>query len=897
MITKNGLLRPNRNSTLITNSKTKTKPTRTDSNELDIDFNNIPTIQGTYRATKVNITAENTSKATTELMTDIKSTIRRASLHDEITTSKLRTSTSRPSTSSFVKPTIPMINEDEKLRDETKTTSPRTTVIQSELNTFQDIRDPDFETSPWKPIIPGYINTEFKLLPNHDITKTYQTESSTQNIVLSTSDNVKLPDVGISTTSMVSGSFLESINFRDVPGMSTFDTDNTGFPRDRIVPEEGSAISKLGDSEKPDIEMIGQLPVETYSIKLKASSKHDEVTSSSKTVETSTTGEISENTSSSDNALLQEKRRDSNETHQAEENLDQLLSTLLDDIGFRQDEEIASESPTSGIGVAEPVPDTEIELEAKNRHSDIVISSEDERKDIFREKNVDVNPEEPVYTSYSSPDLNSGTLSLVSSLIENSATMKPFRHTIPVDKITSALNYSDAPVRNSEDLPRSDDVSKAKPHTDAFDNKIITPSLDSEGIEMETSVTEHDNAQLPGYGPIAPTEPNVMQTTIDDDELSRFGITENYSQSKLDTKDADGKKSMSRNSTFVEIDIVKHTPGQLEKNSESYADEAIANDTQPDAALQKKIYNDTLKAYVVENFVTLTPIKSNTGVERLIRSRPKIDSSTDETSLLDSEQLFRTHNYTEKEGASIEKSTIPKHLSSEIQLDSVGPDEEKSPNHKSAVVEQIVEVVTSISTKVSSSIKGDPVILKFIIANSTALPHSVGEKTSTLANSGVHEASRSFGATTDTTEKAPLSTSKRPSNVRTAEMSDRKLLTLEENRVLLEKLMRFAQIRTDDSDVRIARNDSNGSIMLLPQKSNGSLNIDELKKIADVVTGNETLRNASLGFTLNRDGVEIFTKVLNKMENRTNETHAMSTIRKISKTTPNDGMFQSENSN
>jgi len=393
MITKNGLLRPNRNSSLITNSKSKTKPIRIDSNELDIDFNNIPTIQGTYRATKVNITAENMTKATTELITHIKNTIRRASLHEEITTTtnKIQTLTNKPLiTSSF---TITMLKEDksnEKQKDEIKTTSLRTTTIQDNLNTFQDIHNSDFETSPWKPIIPGYVNTEFKLLPNHDVTKT-QMVSSTQKIVSSMNDsrdNVKLADEisSISTISS-SGSLSESINFRDVPGMNTFDTDNTGFPRDRIVPEEGLAISKL--EEKLDIETTGQLPLETYNIKLKASSiqNNNDRIISSPTMETSTTGRIFENISSNGNVLFQENHRIPNTTHTTEKQFDQLLSTMkIDNVGLRHDEAIASESPTSGVGVVEPVPDTEIELETKNiyRHSDIVISSENEKKDILQ---------------------------------------------------------------------------------------------------------------------------------------------------------------------------------------------------------------------------------------------------------------------------------------------------------------------------------------------------------------------------------------------------------------------------------------------------------------------------------------------------------------------------------
>jgi len=154
----------------------------------------------------------------------------------------------------------------------------------------------------------------------------------------------------------------------------------------------------------------------------------------------------------------------------------------------------------------------------------------------------------------------------------------------------------------------------------------------------------------------------------------------------------------------------------------------------------------------------------------------------------------------------------------------------------------------------------------------------------------IRNADKSFESAVDTTERIFSWTQKRPflpaANLRTMQTSDRKM-SLEENRVLLEKLKQLAQVKTNDDPVQIIRNNSNSSEVLQSQDHVPSLNIDELKKIADVVTGNETLQSGSLGFT-SLGGVEILTRVLNKEENRTkhthaDETHTVSTVRTISK--------------
>lgn len=375
------------------------------------------------------------------------------------------------------------------------------------------------------------------------------------------------------------------------------------------------------------------------------------------------------------------------------------------------------------------------------------------------------------------------------------------------------------------------------------------------------------------------------------EKLPHLSTTEVYSEPKLTSKDSDNKKSVSRNSTFVEIDTVKHTPSESEENWESYADETAAagNHNEP-----QKIYNDTLKAYVVENLVTLAPVKSNTGIGRPVRPRPKIDS-IDESSLL--EQLFGVRDYMREKNTANntpESSTVIPEPHETTQPDLTQFNEEEPSNGKNTVIEQIVEVVTSISTKVSSSIKGDPVVLKLIVGNSTALPVIRSEKTSTSNR----EENRSFGTIADTTEKVSSAwNQQRPlplpsANLRTMQTSDRKISALEEeNRILLEKLKQLAQVRTNGDSVQIVRNGSSNGAMSRPLQgfNASSSSIDELKKVVNVAIGNETMKNAKPGFTLSRDGVEVLTKVLNKVEDQGNKN--TSTTQTFAKTNGNSSIL------
>jgi len=874
MITKNGLLRPNRNSSLITNFKQKVRPSKANLSEPDIDFNNIPTIQGTYKATKVNITAENSATGETPELTtnNIKEiTFRRTS--SQIVTPKMdfvgSSTTNKPSTFSM-KPTVTLSENkwSEKHEAETKTLTSSTTIRSNHPDVFKDFRNPDLETSPWRPIIPGYINTEFKLLPNDNTREKDRVESNTQRTISSTNDHRNDAGIGVTSSTILP---LQSINFGSVVGMNTFDTDNTGFPRDRVVP--GLTVSRPETTERPDIEIAGQLPSETYSIKLKASSKQDDNDGITDGIQ-----------SFPKNILLQELHKTDSNMTRTQEKIDNSLSTvkLSGDAELRRSEDrekMANKSAANGVGIAEPVLDAEVKLNARNRYGSGILAIEEEEDTGLRDRKVDVNLQRPIYTSYNTPDLN-GDNAHRSSLISNSATMKPFRHTIPVDKIASVVSYNDAVSSHnvaesffSNNAAIDADESRYKNalrdnNHGSIDQNVTLLSTESETIVKTVTLTAHDDMtrndeqimiELPSYEQIASTESNIMQTHVND-ELSHLDNDEKSSELKLIIEDADNRKSVSRNSTFVEIDTVKHTPGQLDDISNEHLGQVPVIVDIGDQQ-RKKIYNDTLKAYVVENVVTLAPAKSNTGIGRPVRPRPKNDAPINETSLF--EQLFRMRDYIQRDATTTRSSIVlPEsfHPRDTTQTEAIEFNEKEPLTRKDTMVQQIIEIVTSVSTKVSSSVKGDPIVLS-LITNSTTSPIRAD-----------HEEDRSLAETGDMTEAMFLWTeepSLASAKLKTMQIASDKEIMSEENRVLLDKLKQLIQIRTDDS-MRIARNGSSSlSVTLKTENSNvSSLNIDELRKIADVVTGNETLKNANLEFTLSRDGVKIFTKVLNKAENR-----------------------------
>lgn len=991
MITKNGLLRPNRNSSLITSSKPKSKPTKIESIEPDIDFTNIPTIQGTYKAEKVNVTNKtNSTQETAKAQSDTKNNTKVSLLPtQEQSTNKSIIMKNSTETSQTVTQTVTnKMNEklNYTVHDESfsnvhsqsskkiTTSTTASTIKTEDQDVFKDFRNPDFETSPWKPIIPGYINTELKLLPDNVEKTNYKTETNYK--VNYTNANVG--DV-VSDTSMkmtpqysVQGEIPEiptkpseplgMLNsYADVPGMSTFDIRDTDFPRDRIVPQEmvnfrvnGKFKNKIPglledgqmftesspielDDKRPDIEVSGQLPSETYDVKLRTSSKPFGFSSSQPLEFSSTKPHPSTNENETgwrvagsliadtryeesikqddgvkepNDSIKTNKKKMDQSTAKDKESSDNLLLSVISStqkwpVQFDYEE---STTKVSGVGVAEPVPDVDVELEPRNRYTEVQ-AMDKQQNNALKDRKVDKNGQEPIYTSYKTPDLNGGGMR--PSLIESSGTLKPFRHTIPVDKITSVVDYSKRDEEGSlkqEINTVTDSIINQERFTEASQLSVnsskgnnkeaikILPENLKEIIELETfKKTSNDsetvstkNSRIEEHRGTRPIELNT-ESIIDDEKFLKLSTTEVYSEmihplynnvDKLVVRNEGNKErltsNISRNSTFIEIDTLKHTPGEDEeddssKDKSSTKKEGFFNGTvnRPYNSLEtrKKIYNDTLKAYVVENLVTLAPVKSNTGIGRPVRPRPKIDYTiSDDSELLD--RLFRVPSRdrnTTKRNSSNGRDTIA--------FQSTTNNEGKDSNKEHPKIEQIVEVVTSISTKVSSNFKGNPIVLKFVVTNSTSLPVIHSESHGEQVSSSQISVPEQFSVLEKNSKEENRSFGDRVSNKTPSLTSDRKISTIEENRSLLERLKQFAEIGAENEPVKGKDNSkSHGNVSNIEQEDHRPLpDFEKLKQIADIATGNETLMNSSAGFTMTRDGVEILTKILNKMEDRTDK--------------------------
>ncbi|XP_031830880.2 uncharacterized protein LOC116426286 [Nomia melanderi] len=981
MITKNGLLRPSRNSSLITSPKTKAKPSKPESSEPEIDFSNIPTIQGTYKASKVNITSPNKTISTQEAVKtqpNLKNGTKGSLPQDQTTTKSSATVTTELShinaqtTPLRIKEKLNYTTNADKLKETIKEPAkrivPTSTISTTQTDDmFKDFQKPDFETSPWKPIIPGYINTELKLLPDSVIKTNYKVNYSNTNAgeaLSETAVRVQSEPAEPSTPKTMP----EALNsYMNIPGLSGFDREDTDFPHDRVVPQEmvnfrvnGKFKNKIPGlmedgqiftapplvqpEERPDIEVSGQLPPETYNLKLRTSSQPEKAEFSfTKPYRSTNENETGWRVPGSPIAYtLSDSRIKNVDGSEINKNIGELSkehkkkidenSNLLSTIATSTPKwqrpvhsNIESTTTVSRVGVAEPVPDPDDELEPRNRYSDIQAITK--QNDALQDRKVDKNSQEPVYTSYKTPDLNGAALR--PSLIENSGTLKPFRHTIPVDKITSVVSFNANKDDNKQEINAVTDsimndenvrlnASNSKKNT-TTDSRTKVSSVMKEEIEMET-LRDNDsningqkkNAKVELSEDNSPTDTST-QGIIDDDKFLKLGTTEVYSEmiqpaynniDKLVLKNDDVKTppgrltpNISRNSTFIEIDTLKHTPGETEDTDasedklSSNVDEGtvwLSNGTsKPSVSLdtRKKVYNDTLKAYVVENQVTLAPAKTNTGIGRPVRPRPKVDkektsktsekssnrSSSDDTILL--EQLFGVQSH--------ERNATKRHPLSnqQLQIDDL--------HGGHARIEQIVEVVTSISTKVSSNLSDDPIVLKLLVTNSTSLPvirsESHEQETSTPQFSIPEEFSldgqeenRSFVDESEESQESNKGIKTSPSTSSNAQTSDRKISAMEESRYLLEKLKQLAEIGTDDKPVKSNKNNSKPAISVSNTKSNSMadakpLDFSKLKEIADIATGNETLMNSSAGFTMTRDGVEIFTKILNKMEDRTDK--------------------------
>ncbi|KAI4502708.1 hypothetical protein M0802_001752 [Mischocyttarus mexicanus] len=956
MITKNGLLRPNRTSPLITGTtKPKSKPTKIESNEPEIDFNNIPTIQGTYKETKINETMKNSTKMddhhgiesnvkhvdhNSQLEEIVKSTISRI----EDTTKLELTTTVKPTSNTITNKPTEIIDTRKdislsSMKVSSTTPSTTSTVI------FQDFYKPDLETSPWKPIVPGYVNTELKLLLETTTTTSSSVIIGTDSIIKNPVYNIKdkiIDNTNLKLPNRIPET-LDPMNSRiDVSGMSTLDEEDTDFPHDRIVPEDmvnfrvnGKYKNKIpglmddgnvftaptptiDTSNKPSIEVSGQLPSETFDLRLSTSS---ELTKTNNVKEP-----YYQTIDQADKIQL------ANTTNEGSENSSSKIGSIASKWSLQAAESKVSEEEEpdgiSGIGIAEPVPDVEDNLETRSRFSGIEALGKD-HNDGLRDRKVD---QRPIYTSYRSPDLSGSAVR--PSLIENPGTLKPFRHTIPVDKITSAIASENdnkmLPLISSNENTRISSIDNStddeqNKNVKIDDGKWITSINIKEPTEMLMNVnSDNPNLELSiKNAKIELTEPTLStksdnEEIIDDEKILKHGdTTEIYSEmlhpsynngqklimqdeeeSKLDLIPEKLMSSVSRNSTFIEVDTVQHVPNQMnEENIDDFEDtnsENRGNDVPINTHLtttpgqRKKIYNDTLKAYVVENLVTLAPVKSNTGVGRPVRPRPKTenDESTKlseissgvrstperlgETALL--EQLFglkALERDTNKPNLDISKENLTDVIESN--------NTNNISDQRNTRIEQIVEVVTSVSTKVSSNQNPDRVVLRFVVTNSTSatpIIHSdTNKKSDKLTVENNTEEKRSFKDEGNSNLSQQI----------TAQTSDRKISTLEEDRFILDKLKQLAEVRiTEDKPIIKFNKNSSDSIPMknldyqIPdrlQQSNDYhhhhrliSNFDELKKIADVAMGNETLKNVSSLFTLSRDGVRILTKIMNKVD-------------------------------
>lgn len=978
MITKNGILRPSKNSSLLMNTKPK-RPTKMEPNEPEIDFNNVPTIQGTYKATKLIPSPNSTTMKTNS--NDLKESSTSPKIED--TTKMVPTTIADTTAEAANQKTSAVTPETESKR--TTVPSPSTTDHKLE-EVHKDFIKPDFETSPWKPIIPTFINTDLKLLPDRihpslpsqfDLEPTRMKNQFNENLrdkeliqdeelILGTPiSEVKPPDFFLN----INQSQVHRPN-EDPPGMSTFDTEETVFPHDRIVPQEmvnfrvnGKFKNKLpafqeNATEKqysnPEIEVSGHVPPETYEIRLKTSSE------SVKDIEKSQMGVTHSQENSGISTVFVEKkpvsRLDDASYLGTKPTTDSDFETsplpiLL--IGNSDEKPVSDfeDLPIriSGVGIAEPVSDFEINLEARNKFSDVSANIDDED---LAEKRVDQVLQQPIYTSYRTPDLNGGARP---SLVENPGTLKPFRHTIPVDKITSALdadiikdtesadNKTETDIKESgseikEDVSaikeneseikeRGSEIKENKSHQagvasiasiefEPSDNKsmetkhiLIANSPDSQINKQNHTVSE----PLPNMERIVEIETFVQGSDADSlfrvnlpskdskIELTELPVSEIPSVSEKPSK-ADLLKTntdelptgletstaaesttntitISRNSTFVEIDTFQHDPeessvqgqGQVEVGTleEEPSLWFLGNETSsPAPETKKKTYNETLRANVVVNLVTLAPAKSNTGI-RPIRPRPKNDKEKS-TRLLD-----KTSTSSQKP-VDLDEATLLDRLfnlqsDKEIKREFVdlknGSIIEKPVKHENGSVEQIIEVVTSISTKVSSSIQNNPVILKLIVSNSSNPEGPQLGETRAFRDKDKLKAEM-FSWPDDSPELKSMQT------------SDRKTSAAEENRLLLDQLKKFADVRTENDEItsKPSNKFQQGSIPnshldnLKSQTYQVHPNVDDLKKIAAVTSGNETLlKNSSSPFSFSRDGVEILTKVLTKVEDRTDK--------------------------
>lgn len=914
MITKNGLLRPNKTSPLLGATMQKSKPQKMEPNEADIDFTNIPTIHGSYQATKINISggSHDAPKSDTKIQSGTIS-IRKDSPAkiEESAKDSADENTSFPTISTTTLPTI---------KAETSISTPTTS--SSKINDpFKNFSNPSFEESPWRPIIPNYVNTELKLLPQNlepvnseDFQKfslenlpniPLKNKEKTEYGVVSTSQKPSIDEISLTTIIPVT----EDIKFNlATVKMDPVDVE-IDFPPDRIVPQEmvnfrpngkfknkipgidESSQSKIEIDSNPEIEISGHLPEETFDLHLKTSPGSSTITefipdaqnppeSFPKIENPIKTGEI-----------LDSSKNDANLRP-----IDQIeISGMIE----RPDELIIS-----GIGVAEPVLEHELDFESRNKFSDIfAVDPVDEK--VPSEKKNEQELSSPFYTSYRTPELNGYVRP---SLIENPGTLKPFKHMIPVDKINlevlgDFLGSVGHPEGQSDSLEL--DTTTASSKILQTSSKIDKNSSKTDGIfstKMEEIINpkENENSSLEPIKSIPPLVENISETLINppiikpiellnnspgnslqkiDEKFQNSSTTElNLKTLPSSFKGAEGPSISStsepinslRNSTFIEVDTVEHIPGssQTENNDKPvfFENESsmwkAGNESATESGI--KTYNDTLKANIVKSLVTLPPVKSNIGLGKPLRPRPKgenekvtrdLEKKSDET--VSNEQVY-------------ENILKLQELLNPFQEQQKKIIEENNKHSKS-----IVKIVTSVSTKVSTKVKGDDIVMSFDVTNSTSGP---------LVNPEVLK-------NPDSSEQIQSSPEEiNPDNSKQLRAFDQTNLTEKEKQSLLEKLKKFAEIRVDNDSstvknknlTKIVNENSSNHDAKIYENISG-MNFNKLKEFADIAMGNQSIKNVneSQKIFLSRDGIEILTKILHKVDDEPTKNKIISTTEKI----------------
>ncbi|XP_008544698.1 uncharacterized protein LOC103569261 [Microplitis demolitor] len=765
MITKNGLLRPSRNNTLLINTKSKSKPAKMEPTEADIDFSNIPTIQGTYQATKLNFSSPSSTTLTVKttstdapvieipkLETKIESGVIEIKKDDESKVEKVKNSTYKLENSQGM---LSSTEKDVQLIENEPTSS-------TTKKPFNSFPEPDFEESPWRPIIPNY-SPELKSRPTG---------------ILSEVENKKTEGsaIEIDKISLTEPPPVIKFNLPAV-ALSPVDMQDTDFPHDRIVPQEmpnsrpnGKFKNKIPGVElesKPEIEVSGQLPPETFDLHLGASGPHQN---------------------------FQPLKGISKPTN---ENPFVPIETSEEPILLNP---IELPVKISGVGVAEPVSDLDLELdlESRNKFTDIAAVPE-----IIPDKIEDKS--KPIYTSYKTPNLNGESNP---SLVEHTGTLKPFRHTIPVDKInidqeqvTVGSNQTNAKY---EDFDVTTEVINLPESTDKIDDdKVMT--LSTTEIDSELLHTNFDKEKIS----------ELQQTTLSTDNVSQI-----IDQAPDET-----------------------TPATQTKQPELFI-WSWNNETRPEVE-QKKTYNETLKANIVRNDNVNAHVESARNSTENNRKSFKNDDSKN-TELL--EKLFSTD--LESKPSNIRESFVD-------DENTQGP------------IQSIVEVVTSVSTRVSTNLRTNNVVLSFDITNSTSMP-AINDKDIR----GDENKKNSESSVGENSENRSFDDQISPSNLKffnseTLKSFDRKISS-QEKEAILEKLKKLAEVRTDsDNGFKIKNSTRSNNVPVVNENSEKNLvNIEELKKLAAVATSNKTIAtNFTNGVTLSRDGVEIPTKILNKINN------------------------------